>query len=94
MPNSRELATFLVTITGVAGMSALAGWMWPRSADLLRDGLTIDRRAIFDPAAMFALLIERSTDALLMLAPLAAFVRFVQQIPLIAGGGAVMQSLS
>ena len=70
MPNSRELATFLVTITGVAGMSALAGWMWPRSADLLRDGLTIDRRAIFDPAAMFALLIERSTDALLMLAPL------------------------
>lgn len=70
MPNSRELATFLVTITGVGGMSALAGWMWPRSADLLRDGLTIDRRAIFDPAAMFALLIERSTDALLMLAPL------------------------
>jgi len=70
VPNSRELATFLVTITGVAGMSALAGWMWPRSADLLRDGLTIDRRAIFDPAAMFALLIERSTDALLMLAPL------------------------
>lgn len=70
MPNSRELATFLVTITGVAGMSALAGWMWPRSADLLRDGLTIDRRAIFDPAAMFALLIERATDALLMLAPL------------------------
>jgi flagellar biosynthetic protein FlhB len=70
VPNSRELATFLVTITGVAGMSALAGWMWPRSADLLRHGLTIDRRAIFDPAAMFALLIERATDALLMLAPL------------------------
>lgn len=70
VPNSRELATFLVTITGVAGMYAMAGWMWPRSAQLLRDGLTIDRRALFDPSAMFTLLIERATDALVLLAPL------------------------
>lgn len=70
VPNSRELATFLVTITGVAGMYAMAGWMWPRSAQLLRDGLDIDRRAIFDPAAMFALLIERAVDGLVLLAPL------------------------
>ena len=66
MPNSRELATFLVTITGVAGMSALAGWMWPRSAQLLRDGLTVDRRAIFDPSAMFAILIDRIVDGLML----------------------------
>ncbi len=37
VPSSRELATFLVTMTGVAGMYAMAGWMWPRSAQLLRD---------------------------------------------------------
>ena len=39
-------------------------------------------------------LLGARTGWLLMLAPLAAFVWFVQQIPLIAGGGAVMQSLS
>lgn len=39
-------------------------------------------------------LLGARTGWLLMLAPLTAFVWFVQQIPLIAGGGAVMQSLS
>ncbi|HEY9191442.1 MAG TPA: flagellar biosynthesis protein FlhB [Methyloversatilis sp.] len=70
VPSSRELATFLVIMTGVAGMYAMAGWMWPRSAQLLRDGLTVDRRSIFDPSAMFSILIERVTDGLLLLAPL------------------------
>lgn len=57
-------------MTGVAGMYGLAGWMWPRSAQLLRDGLTVDRRAIFDPSAMFAILIDRIIDGLMVLAPL------------------------
>ena len=39
-------------------------------------------------------LLGARTGWLLMLAPLAAFVWFVQQIPLIAGGDAVMQSIS
>ena len=69
VPSSRELATFLVTMTGVAGMYGLAGWMWPRSAQLLRDGLTVDRRAIFDPSAMFTILIDRIVDGLIVLSP-------------------------
>ena len=87
VPNSRELGTFLVTMTGVAGMYALAGWMWPRSAQLLRDGLSIDRRTIFDPSAMFAILIERSTDGLLLLAPLMlALIVAALASPLLMGG--------
>ncbi|WP_018409950.1 flagellar biosynthesis protein FlhB [Methyloversatilis thermotolerans] len=70
VPSSRELATFLVTVTGVAGIYALGGWMWPRSAQLLRDGLTLDRRQVFDPSAMFDVLIDRATDGLVLLAPL------------------------
>lgn len=87
VPNSRELGTFLVTMTGVASMYALAGWMWPRSAQLLRDGLIIDRRTIFDPSAMFTILIERSTDGLLLLAPLMlALIVAALASPLLMGG--------
>jgi flagellar biosynthetic protein FlhB len=70
VPSSRELATFLVTMTGVAGMYGLSGWMWPRSAQLLRDGLMVDRRAIFDSSALFAILVDRLVDGLIVLAPL------------------------
>jgi flagellar biosynthetic protein FlhB len=87
VPNSRELGTFLVTMTGVAGMYAMAGWMWPRSAELLRDGLTIDRRTIFDTSAMFTILIERSIDGLLLLAPLMlALIVAALASPFLMGG--------
>jgi flagellar biosynthesis protein FlhB len=87
VPSSRELATFLVTMTGVAGLYGLAGWMWPRSAQLLRDGLTVDRRAIFDPSAMFSILIDRILDGLIVLAPLMlALMVAAIAAPLLMGG--------
>jgi flagellar biosynthesis protein FlhB len=96
VPSSRELATFLVTMTGVAGMYTLGGWMWPRSARLLHDGLSVDRRLIFDPSAMFTVLVERATDGLLLLAPLmlALMVAAIASPFLMAGWNFAPKALS
>lgn len=70
VPSSRELATFLVVSTGVLGLWVLGGWMWRQSAQLLTHGLTIERQAAFDPAAMLMLMQARVLEALILLAPL------------------------
>ena len=70
VPHSRELGTFLVLLAGVAGLYAMSGWIGRRSADLLRQGLSLEHKAAFDPQAMFATLWSQSSEALVLLAPL------------------------
>jgi flagellar biosynthetic protein FlhB len=60
VPQSRELSTFLVTITGVAMLWLLGGWFAERMFMLTRRGFIFEREAAFD----HTLLIDRLQDVL------------------------------
>ena len=56
VPQSRELSTFLVTVTGAAALLRMGNWMATRVAGLMRDGFAFDRAAAFEPALMLEVL--------------------------------------
>lgn len=70
VPQSRELSTFLVTMTGAATLLLLGGWMAGRVSGLFRDGFAFDRRAAFDENVMLDMLERMLGGALLTLMPL------------------------
>ncbi|MDR0635403.1 MAG: flagellar type III secretion system protein FlhB [Azoarcus sp.] len=52
VPQSRELSTFLVTMTGVLFLWLLGGWMGERLLGLLRRAFAFDRAMAFDQTTM------------------------------------------
>lgn len=70
MPQSRELSTFLVLVAGTAGVWVLGNWFSTRIGAVLRHGLTLDRKAAFDPQAMGTRLADMGGEALITLLPL------------------------
>jgi len=70
IPQSRELSTFLVMLAGAGGLWVMAAWLAQRAAEIVRQGLTLDRTAAFDDAAMPALFMGLAGDGLVMLSPL------------------------
>lgn len=66
---SRELASFLVLATGVACMWVMGGWVVQRCQDMLRHGLVLDRRTVFDTEVAMGRLPEFALDALLSMMP-------------------------
>jgi flagellar biosynthetic protein FlhB len=70
VPQSRELSAFLVLIAGSVGVWVMGSWVAARAVTLMRNGLTLERSAAFDPKAMAASLWSLGADALLTLAPL------------------------
>lgn len=87
VPQSRELSTFLVTVTGAATLLLLGGWMAGRVSGLLRDGFAFDRRAAFDENVMLDMLERMLSGALLTLMPL-FFALLIAAVaaPLLLGG--------
>ena len=87
VPQSRELSTFLVTVTGAATLLLLGGWMAGRVSGLLRDGFAFDRRAAFDEKVMLDMLERMLSGALLTLMPL-FFALLIAAVaaPLLLGG--------
>lgn len=69
VPQSRELATFLILMTGAGGVWAMGSWLAARIAGVLRNGLTLDREAAFDTTRMVSMLGNLAVDALLTLTP-------------------------
>ena len=43
VPQSRELSTFLITMTGVAALWVLGDWLSQRIFAIMRGGLTLER---------------------------------------------------
>lgn len=72
VPQSRELSTFLVLIAGTGGIWVLGSWLTERISSVLRNGLSLDRTAAFDPEAMGTRLVAMGSDALVTLLPLFA----------------------
>ncbi len=70
VPQSRELSTFLVTITGVAMMWMLGGWVAERMHMLIRNGFIFSRDVAFDHTLMLFRLQDILGGALLTLLPL------------------------
>jgi flagellar biosynthesis protein FlhB len=70
VPQSRELAAFLVMATGVGGIWALGDWLTHRAGDIIRHGLAFDRRAAFDPEFMGVSFVNLSWEAFTLTAPI------------------------
>ena len=87
VPQSRELSTFLVTVTGAATLLLMGNWMATRVAGLMRDGFAFDRAAAFEPALMLEMMQRMLSGALLTLMPL-FFALLVAAVaaPILLGG--------
>lgn len=70
VPQSRELSTFLVLITGVSGLWMMGGWVSERILGLLRRGFSFERAVAFDPQLMIKDFGDLFTEALLTMLPL------------------------
>jgi flagellar biosynthetic protein FlhB len=89
VPQSRELSTFLVTMTGVLFLWLLGGWMGERLLDLLRRAFAFERALAFEQTEMAIVDFVQTlfSGALLTLLPLfAALMVAAVASPLALGG--------
>lgn len=70
VPQSRELSTFLVLITGIGALWMMGEWISGRILGMLRAGFAIERERAFDPKLMLERFGDLFTDALLTMMPL------------------------
>ncbi|MCX8017747.1 MAG: flagellar biosynthesis protein FlhB [Rhodocyclaceae bacterium] len=69
VPQSRELAAFLVMAAGALGLWGLSSWFVRRGEEVMRLGLTLDRQEAFDVHALGINLLTLGNEALTTLAP-------------------------
>lgn len=70
VPQSRELSTFFVTMTGVATLWLMGNWMADRMFSLVRGAFDFDRNLAFDHVLMLEALRGQLGAAMLTLMPL------------------------
>ncbi len=70
VPQSRELAAFMVLMSSVAGFWMMGDWFAQHAAGIFRKGLSFGREAAFDSHAMGNSFTALSWDALLLAAPI------------------------
>jgi flagellar biosynthetic protein FlhB len=89
VPQSRELSTFLVTMTGVLFLWLLGGWMGERLVGLLRRGFTFDREMALAPSPMVMVEYVQNlfSGALLTISPLFAVLLVAAVAAPLALGG-------
>lgn len=92
VPQSRELSTFFVLITGVAGLWLMGGWFGRRITDALRHGFSFERNAAFDTAYMFDTFGTIFSQVLLTMLPLFGLLVVAALAAPIALGGFVFSS--
>jgi flagellar biosynthetic protein FlhB len=87
VPQSRELAAFLVLMSGVGVLWLTGGWLAQRVGGAVRRGLTFGRAEAFDAAVLPAALMEQARAALFSLWPLlAALLAAALAAPVLLGG--------
>ena len=87
VPQSRELSTFLVTMTGVASIWVLGEWLSERMFGIVRRAFTLTRDEVFDTSEMASMLGRLGSEAVLMLMPLFAVLLLASVAgPLMLGG--------
>lgn len=70
IPQSRELSTFLVLISGITGLWLMGDWFSGRILSVLRQGFSFDRAVAFDTKLMLSGMGDLFTQVLLTLLPL------------------------
>ena len=70
IPQSRELSTFLVLISGISGLWLMGDWFSGRILSVLRQGFSFDRAVAFDTKLMLSGAGDLFTQVLLTLLPL------------------------
>ena len=70
VPQSKELAAFVITATGIACLWLMGGWLSERSEAIMRHGLTIERQAVFDAALMGLTFAALAWEGLALLTPI------------------------
>ena len=70
VPQSRELAAFMVLMSSVAGFWMMGGWFSQNAMGIFRKGLSFSRDAAFDSRAMGNSFAALSWDALRLAAPI------------------------
>jgi flagellar biosynthetic protein FlhB len=92
VPQSRELAAFLVLASAVGGFWMLGGWLTHHASGIIRHGLTFERSAAFEPGALTSSFTALSLDALIFSAPLFLLTIVAALATPIALGGWVFSS--
>lgn len=90
VPQSRELSTFFVTVTGVAALWMMGGWIGQRLVQVVRTGFSFERAAAFDFVLMLDMLRSQLSGALLTLMPLFLALLVAAVAAPIALGGFVL----
>src|SRR5262252_7113180 len=70
VPRSPELATLSVLLAGGAGLTVLGTALMRSLEGVMREGLTLDRAAAFEPGQMAQRLFESAAGALVGVSPL------------------------
>ncbi|MBN8440777.1 MAG: flagellar type III secretion system protein FlhB [Thauera sp.] len=87
VPQSRELSTFLVTMTGVVSLWMLSDWLAEHMLTLVRNGFTFERAVAFDHVLMLDALRNQLGSALFMLTPVfVALLIAAVAAPVLLGG--------
>lgn len=74
---SHELTTFAMLMSGAGGLWFLGADLYKQMQDQLRQGLTLDAAAVFDPGRMTQRLLEQSLEALWAIAPMLVMLLIV-----------------
>lgn len=92
VPQSRELSTFFVLITGATALWLMGGWVSRRVTDTLRVGFTFEREAAFDIKLMLEAFGRGFTEILLTFLPVFGILMLAALAAPIALGGFVFSS--
>jgi flagellar biosynthesis protein FlhB len=94
VPQSRELATFLVLMAAVVALWVSSRWMAGRMSELMRDGLSFGHAQAFQPDLMMTTLVRLCSKALESLAPFFVVVMIAAVAAPICMGGMVFTTKS
>ena len=84
---SRELSTFLLLVTALAGLWGLSGWIGAGLARIMHTSFSFDASLAFDTSRMMARLGDLAQQTLIALAPLGLALTIVALIaPMLMGG--------
>lgn len=89
---SRELATFLLLLTGAAALWLCAGWLNQQLGGAMRNGLGFERAAAMDPQFMLAHSVHGAGHALLGVLPVFGLLALAAVAGSVALGGLLFSS--